>query len=146
MTFLHFVCANCSRECACGINSSRGDKRYESDKSKCTDFERVFIVDRPTTSEAVQAAIFVLETQMTRSLALEVMEIAEFVPKFRHDDLLLSDQSFGNDAIVDLARRDPEFSKTDDAIFLKGVASIDELVMTRICWEKVIILKFKRVI
>ena len=98
------------------------------------DFERVFIVDRPTNSEAAQAAIFVLGNADDKVVSTGgTGDRFEFVPQgYRgSDDLLLSDQSFGNDVIVDLARRDPEFSKTDDVIFLKGVTSIDEVVMSR---------------
>ena len=99
-----------------------------------SDFERVFIIDRPSNTEVAQAAIFVLGNADDKVVSTGgTGDRFEFVPQgYRGtDDLLLSDQSFGNDVIVDLARRDPEFSKTDDVIFLKGVTSIDELEMTR---------------
>ena len=110
------------------------DRVTDPNDPDAADFERVFIVDRPTNSEAAQAAIFVLGNADDKVVSTGgTGDRFEFVPQgYRgSDDLLLSDQSFGNDVIVDLARRDPEFSKTDDVIFLKGVTSIDEVVMSR---------------
>ena len=81
-------------------------------------------MDRPANTEAAQAAIFVLGNADDKVISTGgTGDRFEFVPQGYKgsDDVLLADQSFGNDVIVDLARRDPEFSQTDYVIFLKWV-------------------------
>ena len=110
------------------------DRIVDPNDPGAADFERLVIVDRPANTEAAQAAIFVLGNADDKVISTGgTGDRFEFVPQGYKgsDDVLLADQSFGNDVIVDLSRRDPEFSQTDDVIFLKGVTSVDELVMTR---------------
>lgn len=116
------------------IRASVIDRDIDPNDSDVGSFERLSVISRPENNDAAQAAIFVLGNADDKVISTGgTGDRFEFLPQGYKgsNDILLSDQSFGQDVIVDLARKDPQFSQTDDVIFLKGVDSIDELAMSR---------------
>ena len=110
------------------------DRVFDPNDSEAGNFERVFILDRPVSVDAVEAAIFVLGNADDKIIsAAGGGDRFEFIPQSYSDSAnnLLGDQSFGSDTIVDIARRDPVLSQAEDIIYLKGVSSINEVIFSR---------------
>ena len=110
------------------------DRVFDPNDPEASNFERVFILDRPVSVDAVEAAIFVLGNADDKIIsAAGGGDRFEFIPQSYSDSAnnLLGDQSFGSDTIVDIARRDPVLSQAEDIIYLKGVTNIDEVIFSR---------------